>query len=62
MVSLIMGIIIAVGLFILFRELICWYFRLTKIEEQLSYVIALLGGEEKAKEIIAHKKKQKENS
>jgi multisubunit Na+/H+ antiporter MnhC subunit len=59
---LIVGIVVAIGLFLLFRELVCWYFRLTKIEEQLSCIIVLLGGEEKAKEIIAQKNKQKESA
>ncbi|MBI5698696.1 hypothetical protein HZC35_00075 [Candidatus Saganbacteria bacterium] len=54
-VSLLTGLVIVVLVFVIFREFVCWYFRLVLIEDKLNKIIALLGGEEKAKELLVKK-------
>jgi len=50
-------LLLAVIVFLLCREIVCWYFRLTHFEDQLNKIIALLGREEKANDLLKIKKK-----
>jgi len=53
--SVFLGLGLIVIVFILCRELVCWYFRLILIEDKLTKIVALLGGEEKAIDLLKKK-------